>query len=152
MNGSNYRFNRFMASLIDGLLMFIIFVAINITPMIVLIRDAMSEHYILSDALWLGFSIFASFCVWILYLFIPVMIFKNATVGMRIMHLAFVRTNGNTLNARCILFRQTSIVISIVFSLGFSLIFDPISLICSENGKNFYDIFSSTKVVSSYDL
>ena len=152
MDKVNFKFNRFLASLIDGLIMFIIFMGINITPTIVLIKDAMEGHYLINDAIWLAFSIFATFCVWIIYLFVSVLVLKNATIGMRITRLVFVRTNGNNLTVRCLLFRQTSVVLCIIFSLGFSLIFDPISLICSENGKNFYDIFSSTKVVSTYDL
>ena len=152
MNGNNLRFNRILASLIDGFVMFVIFVSVNIAPTIRLIKDVLEDHYVVADAWWLAFSVFASLCLWILYIFLSSLIFRNATLGMKIMRLAFVKTNGNNLTARCLLFRATSIVLCIVFSLGFSVIFDPISMICSENGKNFYDIFSSTKVVSIYDL
>ena len=152
MKDFNLRFNRILAAAIDGLVMFILFAAIVVYPTIVLVRDLMNDSFVLKDALWLGFSIFASFCVWILYLFVSALIFRNATFGMRINKLVFAKSNGGEMNFRVLLFRETAVVVCYVLSLGFMPIFDAISLFCSKNAKNFYDIFSLTKVVSSDDL
>lgn len=152
MKDFNLRFNRILAAAIDGLVMFILFAAIVVYPTIVLVRDLMNDSFVLKDALWLGFSIFASFCVWILYLFVSALIFRNATLGMRINKLVFAKSNGGEMNFRVLLFRETAVVVCYVLSLGFMPIFDAISLFCSKNAKNFYDIFSLTKVVSSDDL
>ena len=152
MKDFNLRFNRILAAAIDGLVMFILFAAIVVYPTIVLVRDLMNDSFVLKDALWLGFSIFASFCVWILYLFVSALIFRNATLGMRINKLVFTKSNGGEMNFRVLLFRETAVVVCYVLSLGFMPIFDAISLFCSKNAKNFYDIFSLTKVVSSDDL
>lgn len=152
MKDFNLRFNRILAAAIDGLVMFILFATIVVYPTIVLVRDLMNDSFVLKDALWLGFSIFASFCVWILYLFVSALIFRNATLGMRINKLVFAKSNGGEMNFRVLLFRETAVVVCYVLSLGFMPIFDAISLFCSKNAKNFYDIFSLTKVVSSDDL
>ena len=152
MKDFNLRFNRILAAAIDGLVMFILFATIVVYPTIVLVRDLMNDSFVLKDALWLGFSIFASFCVWILYLFVSALIFRNATLGMRINKLVFAKSNGGEMNFRVLLFRETAVVVCYVLSLGFMPIFDTISLFCGKNAKNFYDIFSLTKVVSSDDL
>lgn len=152
MQSANFKFNRILASLIDGFIMLLLLIAVCTVPTISLIRDIIKEASVVSDALWLGFSLFGTYCLWILYLFLSALVFRNATLGMRINHLVFKKTNGNNMTARTLLFRETAVVFCIVFSFGFTLIFDPISVICSENGKNFYDIFSSTKVVDVNDL
>lgn len=142
------KINRIFAALVDGLIMFIIFAGITVAPTISYINDAMKGVYVSADLYWLIFSIFASFCVWILYLFLSSIILGNATVGMKINNLVFIRNNGLEMTFSSILLREAVVVLSIIFSLGFTVIFDPISLACNAEGKNFYDILSSTKVVS----
>ena len=71
---------------------------------------------------------------------------------MKIMKLAFARSDSRELTFLDIFTREVTFVVCLVLSLGLSLILDPISLLVSEHGKNFYDIFSFTKVVSLYDL
>ncbi len=152
MSSTIFKLNRILASLIDGLVMLIILVAICIAPSINLLKGVQSNNYVTGDVLWLVFSLIGSVLVWILYLSLTGLIFKNATLGMKIMKLAFVRTNGTELSFLDIFTRELTSVVCLVFSCGFSLILDPISLLVSESGKNFYDIFSLTKVVSLYDL
>ena len=148
----NFKLTRILASLIDGLVMLILLLAICIAPSINLIKGIMDNNYVMGDILWLTFSLIGSVLVWILYLSLTGLIFRNATLGMKMMHLMFARTNGTDLTFLNIFLREFISIVCLVFSLGFSLILDPISLLCSEKGKNFYDIFSSTKVVSIYDL
>lgn len=152
MGNATYKANRIVANMIDGLIMFILFVAICIAPSIVFIRDMMAGHFIVNEMVWLILSGVASVLVWILYLSLTTLIFKNATLGMRIVHLTFIKSNGGDLTFLNIFLRQLICVVCFIFSLGFTVIFDPISLICSENCRNFYDIFSSTKVVSLNDV
>lgn len=152
MSSVAFRFNRIMASLIDGLIMFLLFVAITIMPIITFIKDAQAGHFISADFIWMLFSIFGAFCVWILYLFLSSLIFGKATLGMRINKLIYTRSNGTTMSFKYLLNRSLVVVIGVVFSLGFSLIVNLVSMICSENAKNFYDIFSSTKVVKVDDF
>ena len=148
----NYKLTRILASLIDGLVMLILLVAICIAPSLNLAKGIMNDNYVMGDILWLVFSFIGSVLVWILYLSLTGLIFKNATLGMKIMRLAFVKTNGTEVMFLNIFAREATLIICLIFSLGFTIIFDPISLLCSENGKNFYDIFSLTKVVSLYEL
>lgn len=148
----NFKLNRILASLIDGLVMLILLVAISIFPAINLIKHIQANVVVTNDILWLVFSLTGSILVWILYLSLTGLIFRNATLGMKIMRLVFVRTNGRDITFLDIFVREFISVICLVFSLGFTLILDPISLLCSQNGKNFYDIFSFTKVVSLYEI
>ena len=152
MRSSNFKANRILAALIDGLVMFVLLALICVAPTINLVRTVQANNYSNGDIMWLVFSLIGSVLVWVLYLSLTGLIFKNATLGMKIMRLVFVRSNGSELTFINIFIRELISVICIIFSLGFSLILDPISLMCSESGKNFYDIFSSTKVVSLYEL
>ena len=152
MSSMNFKLTRILASLIDGLVMLILLVAICIAPSLNLAKGIMNDNLVMGDILWLVFSFIGSVLVWILYLSLTGLIFKNATLGMKIMRLAFVKTNGTEVMFLNIFAREATLIICLIFSLGFTIIFDPISLLCSENGKNFYDIFSLTKVVSLYEL
>ena len=151
MGNANYKASRILANMIDGLVMFVLFVAICITPTIIFIRDMSSGHFFINELIWLILSGVASILVWVLYLSLTTLIFKNATLGMRIMRLVFVKAGVGDLSFAKLFFRQLIIVVCFIFSLGFTVIFDPISLIYSENSRNFYDIFASTKVVSVHD-
>ena len=152
MRSTNFKANRILAALIDGLVMFILLALICVAPTINLVGAVQANNYSNGDIMWLVFSLIGSVLVWVLYLSLTGFIFKNATLGMKIMRLVFVRSNGSELTFINIFIRELISVICIIFSLGFSIILDPISLMCSESGKNFYDIFSSTKVVSLYEL
>ena len=152
MSSINFKLNRILASLIDGLVMLIILIAICIAPSFNLIKGIQNSNFVTGDILWLVFSLIGSVLIWVLYLSLTSLIFKNATLGMKIMKLVFVRSNGRELTFLDIFIRELTSVVCLVFSLGFSLIMDPISLLVSEHGRNFYDIFSFTKVVSLYDL
>ena len=151
MGNANYKASRILANMIDGLVMFVLFIAICITPSIIFIRDMTNGHFFVNELVWLILSVIASVLVWILYLSLTTLIFRSATLGMRIMRLVFVKAGGGDLSFAKLFFRQLISVVCFIFSLGFTVIFDPISLICSENCRNFYDIFSSTKVVSVHD-
>lgn len=152
MSSTTFKLNRILASLIDGLVMLILLVAICIAPSINLIKAIQNDNLVNSDIIWLVFSFVGSVLVWILYLSLTGLIFNKATLGMKIMKLSFMKTNGTEITFLNIFVREFVSVICIIFSLGFSLIIDPVSLLCSESGRNFYDIFSSLKVVSLYDV
>ncbi len=152
MSGTIFKLNRILAALIDGLMMLILLVAICIAPSINLIKVMQNGNYAIGDILWLVFSFIGSVLVWVLYLSLTSLLFKNATLGMKIMRLAFVRTNSTELTFINLFIRSFIYVICLILSLGLTLVFDPISLMLNEKGKNFYDILTSTKVVSLYDI
>ncbi len=152
MGSINFKLNRILASLIDGLVMLILLVAICIAPSINLVRVIQNNNLVTGDILWLVFSFIGSVLVWILYLSLTSLLFKNATLGMKLMRLVYIRTNSTELTFINLFMRSFICVICLVLSLGLTLIFDPVSLMCNEKGKNFYDILTSTKVVSFYDI
>lgn len=150
--GFNFKFNRILSYLIDGLVMFILMAAIVVAPAIIFIRDLINDSFNTNEFLWLAFSIFASFCVWIIYLVVSEIIFKNATLGMRLNHLTFRRINDLEMSINTLIFRATFFVITVVFTCGLSVIFDILSMIITENGKTFHDVYSYVKVVPTNDL
>lgn len=150
--GISFKFNRILTYLIDGLVMFILMALICVAPSIIFFRDLLNGSFNTNELLWLSFSVFGSFCVWILYLFVTSLIFKGATLGMKISHLSFKKINDSDLTFRNLLYRETVVVLCIVLSLGFSVIFDLMSVICSKNGRTFHDVYSYMKVVSSREL
>ena len=150
MERTGFKLNRILASLIDGLIMFIILAGVCVAPAIRFFSELLDDKFIVADLFWLIFSIFGSFCIWILYLFFSSILLGKATVGMKLTKLVFARSGGGEVTYRSILFREVSLVVSIVFSLGFALIFNPISILFNEKGKSFYDICSRVKVVA-YD-
>ena len=79
-------------------------------------------------------------------------IFKNATLGMRLNHLTFRRINDLEMPINTLIFRATFFVITVVFTCGLSVIFDILSMIITENGKTFHDVYSYVKVVPTNDL
>ena len=152
MSSINFKLNRILASLIDGLVMLILLVAICVAPSINLVRVIQNNNLVTGDILWLVFSFIGSVLVWILYLSLTTLLFKNATLGMKLMRLVYIRTSGTELTFINLFMCSFIYVICLVLSLGLTLIFDPVSLMCNEKGKNFYDILTSTKVVSLYDI
>ena len=149
MSERNLKVNRILASLIDGFFMFIITAAVCIAPLIVFLKEYFDGKFITSDFLWLLFSIFGSFALWILYLWIPTLIFKNATIGMKFTHLVFINSRENPSKFSSFLFREFMVVVCIVGSFGLSLVADLICLTMTEKGKTFYDVASSLRVVST---
>lgn len=152
MNGTNFKLNRILASMIDGLIMLLILIGVCIMPALRFFKSLSEDSFILSELLWLLFSIFGSFCLWLLYLFVSSLIFRKSTLGMKICRLSFTRVGNKDASYRDILFRELIVIICLVCSLGFTTVLDAISMLCNENGRNFYDLFSRVKVVSSDEI
>lgn len=151
MNNGIFKANRFLAALIDGLIMFLLLVAICFAPALTFFREISEGKYINSSIFWFAFSIFGSFCVWILYLTLSIVIFRKATIGMRIAHLRFISSRDEEVKFSSILFRETTLVMCLVLSCGLSLLSDSLAVICSKDGRSIYDVFSAIKVVGADD-
>lgn len=150
MNKTLFVANRFLASLIDGFFMLVITVGISIFPSINFFKEISDGKLVSLSVFWFVFSLMASFLVWILYLSIPCLIFKNATLGMRLCHLRFENSKEKDVKFYHILFREATLVVCIVFSLGLSLISDIISVCSNSEGRTFFDYYSSLRVVNDY--
>ena len=149
MEKGTLKINRILAALTDGFFMLLIFVGITIAPALSFFTSLNSGKFIVNDFVWLIISIFSSFVIWILYLFIFTFIFKNATLGMKLNGLNFVNTKDNEITYSSLLFRETSVVLCLVFSLGLSIFADLFSVIFSKGSRDFIDILSSLRVVNS---
>ena len=151
MGNDFFKANRFLASLIDGFFMFLILAFVCFAPGLSLFREISEGKFIASSIFWFAFSIFGSFCIWILYLSLPSLFGKKATLGMKIARLSFVSMRDENIRFYNVMFREATVVVSLVFSLGLSVFSDSFSVLCSKEGKTFIDIFSSLKVVANDD-
>ena len=64
-------------------------------------------------------------------------------------NLTFSKNDGTTPKLISLFNRAVTIMISIVLSLGLTIIADVVCLLLNEQGKNFHDIYSNMKVVST---
>ena len=149
MNDENLKFNRILASLIDGLFMFIITVGLCIAPAITFINNMLDDRFIVGDMIWLILSFTASVLIWILYLTLPSLFIKKGTIGMKICHLSFESSKEKELRYYQIFFREFAVVFSIIFSFGLTLVSDLVSTILSKEGKTYFDVLFFIKVVSN---
>ena len=144
------KLNRLLAAFIDGLALFILFFAAFTYPlieMILMIKQGIFSGQIISLAI---LSAVVGLFLGVLYLFITSAIFKGATLGMKIMHLTFVKTDGSIPKKVSLFNRAVSIVLCNVLTLGFSIIIDVVCLLLNDMGKNFHDIYSNMKVEGDY--
>ncbi len=142
-----FKTNRFLAALVDGFFMLLITIGFCIAPALTFFRELADGRFIASDMVWLILSLIGSFFLWILYLAIPALFLKNATIGMKINHLTFVSTKDDEPRFSKLLFREALVVACLVLSLGLSIYSDIFAFICNEEPKSFSDIFTSIKVV-----
>ena len=148
MNRKVFLANRILASLIDGFFMFAITVGLSIIPSITFFNELKDGKLIPLSLFWFIFSLFASFCVWILYLAIPTLFFHRSTLGMKITHLTFESGKGQEIKFSSILFREAEVVVCVVLSLSLSLLADFVSITNSKDGRTFFDYSSTLRVVA----
>ena len=151
MGNDFFKANRFLASLIDGFFMFLILAFVCFGPSLTFFKEISEGKFISGTIFWFVFSIVGSFLIWILYLSIPSLFGRKGTLGMKIARLSFATLKDGGVKFSDVMFRELTVVICLVFSLGLALFSDSISIACSKEGKSFYDIFSSIKVVANDD-
>ena len=145
-----FKANRIIAALIDGLLIFLLFATFFTYPFVELLLEINDGGVSDNTKVLLVLTAIAGMGADIFYLFITSVIFKGATLGMKILHLTFSKNDGTTPKKVFFFIRATVIVLSIVFSFGLSIIVDLVCLLLNEQGKNFHDIYSNMKVVVDY--
>ena len=145
-----FKLNRIIAALVDGLIVFLAFAAFFTYPFIELLLEIKNGGVSQSTIVLLSLCSVAGLGGGIFYLFITSLVFKGATLGMKIMHLSFVRNDGSMPRIITLFNRATLTLLTIVLSLGLSIIADLVCLLLNEQGKNFHDIYSNLKVVTDY--
>ena len=144
--------NKILAALIDGLIMFILFWAIFIFPMIAFIEDYM-KHTLTGNSCLLFFGAYGVGMVMdAIYLFLTALIFKNATFGMRMAGIIFIQNDGENPSKPRLFLRSFMFVLTEVFTLGLILLTDFITVLISDSGRSFHDAYAGLKVENAYDL
>ena len=144
--------NKILAALIDGLIMFILFWAIFIFPMIAFIEDYLNKTMSVNSYLLFFGAYAVGMFMTALYLFMTMLIFKNATLGMKIAGIAFIQNDGETPAKTRLFLRSFVFVLTEVFTLGIVLVTDFLTVLLSDNGRDFHDAYSGLKVENVYDL
>lgn len=143
--------NRILSSLIDGLLMFILFWAAFIFPLIDAINQGIKGTFNNQMILVLAVFYLLGVLLMIFYLFLTSISFKGATLGMKIVNLNYVNYNGTVPNKTSLFFNSLTIVFGAVLSFGLTVFIDFISILVNQLGRSFHDIFSGMKMVNVYD-
>ena len=144
--------NKILAALIDGLIMFILFWAIFIFPMINFIEDFI-RHSLSLQSYLLFFGAYAvGMLMTAIYLFMMMLIFKNATLGMRIAGIMFIQNDGEIPAKHRLFLRSFIFALAEVFTLGIVLLTDFITILLSDSGRDFHDAYSGLKVENVYDI
>lgn len=152
MNNNNIKANRILSALIDGLLLFVIFILAFTFPLIDVINEVISGNNTFEIYIPLIGFFFLGFFLDVLYLFITMLIFKGATLGMKLCHLTYIKYDGTSPKAVTLFFHAFSLMIGILASFGLAPLIDMLSLLANKMGKSFHDILFSMKMVSIYDL
>ena len=145
-----FKLNRIIAALVDGLVVFLAFAAFFTYPFIEFLLEINGSGVTEPTIVLLSLCAVVGLGAGIFYLFITSLIFKGATLGMKIVHLTFSRNDGTTPRIIALFARAALTMLTVVLSLGVSIIVDLVCLLLNEQGKNFHDIFSNVKVVSDY--
>lgn len=151
-DNTKLKINRILAALSDGLIMFVIFWAIFIFPLIDLLNALKagtnnSNHILILTGALLGGMLFD-----ILYLFISSVALKGSSLGMKLFGITYVKYDGTTPKAYELFFHSLALVIALISTLGIFAFVDLLSLLFNKMGKSFHDIFFSMKMVNIYDL
>lgn len=148
----NFKLNRILAALIDGLIILVISAGVSVYPFIEMINHFKQGSLNPSVISVFIFTVVAGLLLGIVYLFITFVIFKNASLGMRITHLAFVTYDGKKPSKATLLNRSALVIITFLLSFGVVVLANFVSVLCNDYGRNFYDIFAKIKMVNVYDL
>ena len=148
----NLKLNRILAALIDGLIILLITWGSMAYPFVELIKGISNNAVTVGSINFLIITFFVGMLFSILYLFISSLIFKNATLGMKICHIAFTNYDGKNPSKTALFYRSSMIIFCFILSLGLVVVSNFVTVLHNEFGRNFHDVFLKMKVVSSYDL
>lgn len=148
----NFKLNRILATLVDALAIFIIISLTSIFSLVEFIIEANKNAVTVETRVFLILSITAGFLLAVVYLFVTFVVFKNATLGMKLMRLTYIKYDGTIPSKLTFLGHSALAVMSFVLSLGLTAMANLVAVLNNENGRNFHDICSGLKMVNQYDL
>ena len=148
----NFKLNRILAALVDSLIIFIIISLTSVFSLAEFIIEVNKDAITIETTIFLVLSVIAGFLLAIVYLFVTFVIFKNATLGMKMMHLTYIKYDGTIPSKLTFLGHSSLAVLSFIFSLGLTTLANLVAVLNNENGRNFHDVCSGLKMVNQYDL
>ncbi len=141
--------NKLYAALIDGLFILVLS-AIFVVPASLYYADAYNNGVVTNFILTMfSLSFVLAFLICFLYLFIPSFAFRGQTVGMRIFSIQYVDKEGNSIKIGKMCLRAIAVTLLTYVTAGLGLIVCLLSIGVSHDGRSFYDVLISDKVVST---
>ncbi|MCD8203520.1 MAG: RDD family protein [Coprobacillus sp.] len=141
--------NKLYAALLDGLFI-VILSLIFVLPASLYYVDASNNGVVTNLILTLfSLSFVFAFLICFLYLYIPALAFKGETIGMRIFSIQYVDKEGNPLKGGKMALRAIIVTLLTYLTAGLGFIICLIAIGVSHDGRTFYDVIISDKVVST---
>ncbi len=144
--------NRILSALIDGLIILLIVWAAMAYPTVELIKEVQNGVISTGTISFFIISFFAGMILGVLYLFVCYLLFKNASFGMHFVHLTFIKYDGSKPKKMTLFYRSIFQILSFIFSLGFVVVANLISVLNNAHARNFQDYFFGIKMVNNDDL
>ncbi|MFA5687418.1 MAG: RDD family protein [Bacilli bacterium] len=142
-------YHRIFANLFDLIVVASLLLLLTFRSIIALINGLVNPSSLDSLALFiLSFSsgIF-TFAIVLIYFVILPLFWNGQTLGKRFFKIKIMKIDGSEIDFKTIFLRESTRVLLVIMTFGFSALVDMIILIISKQGLGFYDYVSSTQVV-----
>lgn len=149
MNDKNdLKLMRIIASLIDGLFIYVLFFAVIFPSSVLLYNEVHAENpQLLKPILTLICSILMGGVLSIIYLVIPTIVFKSSTIGMKMSGIKFVNVMDERFPLSHLIIRESLVVFTLIFTFTISVVANFFAILINKDGKTYFDYATYAKVV-----
>lgn len=149
MNDKNdLKLMRIIASLIDGLFIYVLFFAVIFPSSVILYNETQVENpQLLKPILTLVCSILMGGVLSIIYLVVPTIVFKGSTIGMKMSGIKFVNVMDERFPIRHLIIRESLVVFTLIFTFTISVVANFLAVLFNKDGKTYFDYATYAKVV-----
>ncbi|MCD8204734.1 MAG: RDD family protein [Coprobacillus sp.] len=143
--------NKLYASLIDGLFI-VVLISLFIIPSTINYVGALNEGTLTTRITTMyALSFVFALIVCFLYLYVPSLALKGCTLGMRLFSIQYVDSENNPLKCSKMCGRAIMVSLLSFVTVGLGALICALAIGTSHDGKTFYDVMISDKVVSTLE-
>ncbi len=149
MNDKNdLKLMRIIASLIDGLFIYVLFFAVIFPSSVLLYNEVHADNpQLLKPILTLICSILMGGVLSIIYLVVPTIVFKGSTIGMKMSGIKFVNVMDERFPLSHLIIRESLVVFTLIFTFTISVVANFFAILINKDGKTYFDYATYAKVV-----
>ena len=142
-------YHRIFANLFDLIVVASLLLLLTFRSIIALINGLVNPSSLDSLALFILSSPppTSTYAIVLIYFEIIPLFSKGQTLGKRFFKIKIMKIDGSEIDFKTIFLRESTRVLLVIMTFGFSALVDMIILIISKQGLGFYDYVSSTQVV-----